>query len=60
MNPAQRELWDYVCELVACEKRAHQRRLIAAQRRQMLLYVLRKETLSDEEALAKVKILLVS
>lgn len=60
MNPAQRELWDYVVQLVEWEKQTERRRQLAAQRRLMLQYVLRKETLSDEEALAKARQLLVS
>lgn len=60
MSPMQKELWEYVVQLVAWEKGEEKRRQLAAQRRSMILYVLRKETLSDEEALAKVKVLLVS
>ena len=62
MNPAQRELWDYVVRLVAYEKayghNSARRRQAQAKKRQVCINVLCNGDLTDEEALITVQQLL--
>jgi len=58
MSPMQRELWDYVAELVACEKRRSQQRQVITQKRQIAAQVLCDPMRSDESAIKTARLIL--
>lgn len=53
MNPAQKELWDYCVQLVACEKKSRQQAL--RQKRQVCVGILCDSARDDEDALMAVR-----
>lgn len=59
MNPAQKELWDYVVNMVASEQAAERRRIERQrqlyQTRLRCLWILQSEHFPDEAALKNVK-----